>query len=838
MLFLILAVISVIVAVVQVRRRGLTGQGPARPALLLGGISLLAGWVIQALVLRLASTSFGMGLPVDLILGVQRILLTLVAMALWSALVQLAFNRFRRRDLLLIVPFGALSIIAGVFYPGAAPMTVELLAWPALLRLRWKRELSTGTQAIVSLFALLLLLLQMLPVRIHAPDAGPLSLPGLERYFDWVRGLTSLYLITALPRLLWGLNLPIRSVKLRLLVSHLLAGLVPMALILVFISLNTYLSVSGERVRIAAGQLRESAEALGPPLEAAMSYPQEAEHRLLEWARLESSLRPGIRVWVMDPPSATKVAEPGTPAGALRRIYGDPIFGEEAVISWDRIMPDHGVLLVAGSAYLGAARVLPGDHAGGIAAVALVPVSSVLSSRYQQMLDAQIYLETGFAVRPTGGRMDFDRAGSDSPGTAERTFAPALEASAVAELVPAMLWTGTEWKECHLLLRVRVNFLSALRGLTRDLSADSYNLLPLMYLAGVGILFLLLVLLTSGIVLNMGRSILRALNALRQGTARLRSGNLLYRIPIEGNDDLWDVAGSFNDMAADLDKARDLEIEKERLESELDLAREIQTRLLPREAPVVPRTELAGLSVPARQVGGDYFDFLPLSGNRIGLMVADVSGKGVPAALLMSSFRASLLSLDLDRDGPAATLARLNAFLYHSVEPGRFVTAFLAVLDPATGRLLYSNAGHNPPLLIKTDLDTHFLREGGLVLGLFGNSRYRQAEVRLDPADLLVLYTDGVTEAADEDDDMWGEERFYSLLCRHREHSCRDIVGMVLDEVSSFSGRQGQTDDITLVIVRWRGPAVEERPLEEALPVPEAIAAKAIDAWRTDPVRE
>jgi sigma-B regulation protein RsbU (phosphoserine phosphatase) len=206
--------------------------------------------------------------------------------------------------------------------------------------------------------------------------------------------------------------------------------------------------------------------------------------------------------------------------------------------------------------------------------------------------------------------------------------------------------------------------------------------------------------------------------------------------------------------------------------------------------------------VPARHVGGDYYDVLRLGDDRVGLIAADVSGKGVPAALLMSSFRASLLSLDLGREGPAGTLARLNSFLHSSVEPGRFVTAFLAVLHPESGRLVYSNAGHNPPFLVRENGEHTTLRDGGLVLGLFGDTTYDQAEAVIERGDLLALYTDGVTEAADEEEDLYGEERLLSLLQRLRGEPCHEIVNEILGEVRTFSTGAGQADDITLLLAR------------------------------------
>ena len=209
---------------------------------------------------------------------------------------------------------------------------------------------------------------------------------------------------------------------------------------------------------------------------------------------------------------------------------------------------------------------------------------------------------------------------------------------------------------------------------------------------------------------------------------------------------------------------------------------------------------------PANQVGGDFYDYIMLPGGRIAVVLADVSGKGIPAALLMSSFRASLLSQRLT-EGPAEILSRLNAFLHRSVEPGRFVTAFLGLFDLETGKFRYCNAGHNPPYVVGADGSVKTLREGGLVLGLFRESDYEEAEVALEVGDTLALFTDGVTEAQNAEEDLWGEERLLELLLAHQTSPCRRIVGEILTELRRFAGDEPQSDDITLLLARWRGPA-------------------------------
>jgi len=790
--FLFLAGLSVVLAILQLWGRRAEDPGQVRAALLRGGTAFLAGWLIQALTYKLARDASGF--PLTVFYSAQAAISALLALLLWSALSSLAFYRIVRRDLFWIVPFGLLSILVGAF-GRVTPFSAALLAIPALLRVRWRRELNPGTLAFVGLFGFLFVLLSVVSPRIQIGEAlASHPLAGLERYSDWVRGLVSVHILAALPRLLWGMSLPIRSVRRRLFVSHVMTGLVPIALILIFWGLSTYLSVNGERARIASRFLNERGGDLGTSLETALEKTGESEVCLVNWAEIETRLRPGLRMWV---------SEAGQ--GPVTRVFGDPARGEEALAAWPDTLPHEGVVLLGGRAYLGAMRAEHGSPNPRRAFV-LVPISSILGQDFQKRLDAEIFLETRWSLTALGGGRAVALAEADTlsyqdpPGRqGERRAAPG------AATASALEFSNNHWQRRMVLIWARVGFFSAIRGLARNLQENPFNLFPLVFLGVVAVLFVLVEVLTLGMVSSMSGSILRALTALRQGTARLRSGNFRYRIPVEGNDELWEVAESFNEMAVDLDKARELEAEQDRIEGELALARQIQARLLPGEVPSVPQTDLAGLYVPARQVGGDYYDYIPLSRNRVGLIVADVSGKGVPAALLMSSFRAALLSQNLDDYGPARVMQRLNAFLYRSVETGRFVTAFLGVLDPQSGRVVYSNAGHNPPMLLSPDGAMNELEEGGLILGLFADTEYEQAEVQMKTGDLLTLYTDGVTEAANEDEELWGEERLLQLLRETHRAPCRRILHEVLGEVRAFSGSVGPSDDITMVVARWEG---------------------------------
>jgi len=321
----------------------------------------------------------------------------------------------------------------------------------------------------------------------------------------------------------------------------------------------------------------------------------------------------------------------------------------------------------------------------------------------------------------------------------------------------------------------------------------------------IAALFIAAVWITISMVAAMGRSITRSVHVLTAATAALREGKLGHRIAIEGEDELWRVAGSFNEMAEGLERMRAMELTNERLEEELRLARRIQERLLPEAPPILDRLELAGLSLPARHVGGDYFDYIPIDGGRrVVVAVADVSGKGVGAALLMSSFRASLRSQDLDKFGPAHASAILNRFVCGSVDPGKFITAFLAILDPATGEIRYVNAGHEPPILLRPDGEIAELDRGGLIMGAFAQADYEEGSIEMPPGSLLAIFTDGVTEARNVQGGFLGDEPLRNILRRSEGASCAQLLQRVVSEITAFAGDEPQSDDITLLLARRR----------------------------------
>ena len=240
---------------------------------------------------------------------------------------------------------------------------------------------------------------------------------------------------------------------------------------------------------------------------------------------------------------------------------------------------------------------------------------------------------------------------------------------------------------------------------------------------------------------------------------------------------------------------------KEAMERDLDIAREVQRELLPRSFPVVSGVELAGACHPAVGVGGDYYDFLPFAEDRLGLVIADVSGKGIPAALLMAGLQASVRSLALPTLPPGEVNRRLNEMLYRSTSAARYATLFFGVYDARRRILTYSNAGHYPPLHLGEN-GADRLPADGIPIGLFSGARYGEGRRQLRPGDLLALYTDGIIEAPDAKGREFGEARLIETLSSHRHRALNDVLLAVLAELERWTGGGPPHDDATLVLLR------------------------------------
>ena len=259
-----------------------------------------------------------------------------------------------------------------------------------------------------------------------------------------------------------------------------------------------------------------------------------------------------------------------------------------------------------------------------------------------------------------------------------------------------------------------------------------------------------------------------------------------------------------NIAAVRLENARLAEIEQAERIMKRDLAQaaEIQRGILPETAPEVPGLDLAGFNAPCRTVGGDYYGFVTYPGGRVGLALGDVSGKGMPAALMVMAFEARLRVLAEDEDSAASVVSRLNKITCENCPSNRFITFFFGILDAARGQLAYANAGHNPPLVVRASGEVEMLQGGGPVLGILPTASYTQDKARLAAGDLLVIYSDGVTEATNTAEEEYGEGRLAEVLRSRRGEAAAAIVDAVTESLHQFTSGAPQADDITLVVAK------------------------------------
>jgi serine phosphatase RsbU (regulator of sigma subunit) len=267
--------------------------------------------------------------------------------------------------------------------------------------------------------------------------------------------------------------------------------------------------------------------------------------------------------------------------------------------------------------------------------------------------------------------------------------------------------------------------------------------------------------------------------------------------------DLLTVLANVAAIRIENQRLAQVEIQKQLISRDLEQAAEIQRRLLPREAPVVPGYEIAGHNLPCQTVGGDYFDFFPYVDGRIGLVLGDVAGKGMPAALLMTALKGGVqVLLGEAPDDVPSLMSRLDRVVAGNFPRNRFVSLFFGLLDPASGELTYCNAGHNPPFLVRADRSIERLTSCGTILGIFPDQGYEVKRTRLEPGDVLTLFSDGVTEENNPGGEEFGEERLARLLLAKGPGGAVGLVEGIRQAVLAWAAGAMATDDVTVVVAR------------------------------------
>lgn len=335
------------------------------------------------------------------------------------------------------------------------------------------------------------------------------------------------------------------------------------------------------------------------------------------------------------------------------------------------------------------------------------------------------------------------------------------------------------------------------------------------FLYVIAVLFLIVELISLYVGVSITRTITGAFHSLYAGTERVREGDFSHRIEVRGADQLAVVSDSFNRMTENLERLLLVAKEKERIQADLEIAREVQRQLYPKSVPAFQNLELRGLCNPARLVSGDYYDYQLLKDSHAVLAIGDVAGKGISAALLMATLQSALRThVRASLEGPAAgasdggkpistswLVARLNEQLYADTSPEKYATFYFSVYDDRTGLLTYTNAGHLPPIHIRRG-QPRPLEVNGMVVGAFPFATYGESRLQLESGDLLLAYTDGVTEPENEYGEMFGEQRVVDVVLRNAHREADHIIASVMEAVREWTGSPELQDDMTILVAR------------------------------------
>jgi sigma-B regulation protein RsbU (phosphoserine phosphatase) len=339
-------------------------------------------------------------------------------------------------------------------------------------------------------------------------------------------------------------------------------------------------------------------------------------------------------------------------------------------------------------------------------------------------------------------------------------------------------------------------------------SADAQPFLFVFYAVG-GVLLLVLLFSFVRSVFHT-REITRSVHEMYAGTLKVAAGDFAYKIPVRGKNQLSELAGSFNGMSSQIQHFLGEMKKKEKIESELEIARQVQARLFPRSVPELRTLDMAGTCIPGRFISGDYYDYVKLNDRYTAIALGDVSGKGVSAALLMASIQASLhaqLGFARGAESPVLSTATLMALigqqLYESTPAEKYATFFCSVYDDETGVLRYTNAGHLQPILVRAGKSSA-LPGGGMVVGLLPNVKYEQLEVQLQHGDLLAIFSDGIPEAENAVAQEYGEARLAELLVANSGAPLDAVIETVTKSVDSWAHDPASRDDTTIVVMRRR----------------------------------
>ena len=339
------------------------------------------------------------------------------------------------------------------------------------------------------------------------------------------------------------------------------------------------------------------------------------------------------------------------------------------------------------------------------------------------------------------------------------------------------------------------------QNLFRSMGALGPYLMAVLGAAGLVFLVLEVGALATGTILT--RTITRSVGDLYDATMHVRRGDFSHRVRVLNHDQLGALGESFNEMTSSISELIEAQRERHRLEDEVEIARGVQQQLFPQTIPALPGLELAAICRPARSVSGDYYDFIPLGSTRVGIVLADISGKGIFAALLMASLQAALRSTAAleGHAGTAEIVSRLNKHLFRNTSDDRYATLFYAIFDSEAKTLTYTNGGHLAPIFFNNGT-VHKLETGGTVVGLFENAEFTECTLPVNPGSLLVAFSDGLTEPESVYGEEFGTQRVNAEVLRQRDANAARIAESLVAAAEQWAGTAEQADDMTVVVAR------------------------------------
>jgi sigma-B regulation protein RsbU (phosphoserine phosphatase) len=624
-----------------------------------------------------------------------------------------------------------------------------------------------------------------------AAYVGALLIPGvssLQILLQIVTMLLALWVFArywkhAVGQILWRL-------RNRLIVAYLLIALVPIVLITALIALGTYMVAGQVSIHLLNAQLDRSTGILHGVTRLLVNAPPHTTAELRAQIPPEViRLHPGLRI----------VEVQGN-----RRLYWpensrlEPPPGSR---------PDTDGLVLINGVLHGWAHV----QANGRTVTAAFPVTRDFLGDLAPGLGESfiVYADRDGSPHPAGARRD---------GTQNR-IPPALNSVDTViswfGVTYAPLWEDAAKRE-RLFIFVRTRPSAVFRAIVPP-QFDSPSSIPNVFLF-FAVMFFIAELISLWVGVSLTKTITNAVHDLYIGTTKVQSGDFSHRIPIKGKDQLATLGSSFNAMTTNLERLLQVEKDRQRIQSDLEIAREVQNQLYPREIPETAELRITAARSPARVVSGDYYDFQKLGEGDIAIAIGDVAGKGISAALLMATIQAAFrteLRACVEMAAAAgnagirkttsasAVVGQLNRHLHEFTSPEKYATFFFGVYDESNATLTYVNAGHLPPILVRDGVCSR-LEVNGMVVGAFPFAEYTESQVQLERGDLLVMFTDGISEPENEYGEMYGEDRLAGFVSRNASVDEAVLVEEILQSVRQWTGSDELQDDMTLVVVRRR----------------------------------